>query len=109
MKGFKMTEKELMREWLAEIKKIGIVAKGSIRQYKRNCGSKNCRKCASGERHPTHQMTYYIDGKQHSKYIGPTQLEGIQQAISNGRKLEELMVRFGLEYLDILKEKNKKK
>jgi len=104
-----MTEKELMKKWLAAIKEVGIIAKGSIRQYKRNCGSKNCRKCASGERHPTHQMTYYLDGKQHSKYIGPTQLEGIRQAIANGRKLESLMVSFGLEYLDILKEKNKKK
>lgn len=104
-----MTEKELMKKWLAEVKKIGFAAKGSIRQYKRNCGSENCRKCASGEGHPTHQMTYYLDGKQHSKYIGPTQLEQIRQAISNGRKLEDLMVSFGLEYLDMLKKANQEK
>ena len=102
-----MTEKELMKKWFAAVKEIGFVAKGSIRQYKRNCGKKNCLKCASGERHLTYQMTYYKDGRQHSKYVGPAQLEDFRQAIANGRKLEELMVDFGLEYLEILKKKAK--
>lgn len=104
-----MEKQELIEKWLAAVKEIGIAAKGSLRQYKRNCGSKKCRKCRSGERHPTHQLTYYLEGKQHSRYIGPTQLEQMQKAIANGRKLEELLVCFGLEYLDMLKAENREK
>lgn len=98
-----MDEQKLLEKYLAELKEIGIAAKGSIRQFKRNCGKASCKKCASGERHLSHQMTYYLDGKQHSRFVGPTQLEAMRQAISNGRQVEELLVRFGLEYLDMLK------
>lgn len=98
-----MDEQELLEKYLAEIKEIGLAGKGSIRQFKRNCGKASCKKCASGERHLSHQMTYYQEGKQHSRFVGPTQLEAMRQAIANGRKVEELLVRFGLEYLDMLK------
>ncbi len=98
-----MNERELLKKYQLALKETGIAAKGSIREYKRNCGNKSCRKCKCGERHPTHQMTYYLDGKQHSRYIGPGQLEPMRQAIANGRKVEKLLVLFGLEYLDMLK------
>lgn len=104
-----MDKRGLMEKWLRSVKETGIAAKGSIREYKRNCGSGKCRKCASGERHPTHQMTYYLNGRQHSRHIGPSQLEQMRKAIFNGRRLEELLVRFGLEYLDMLKKDNRKK
>lgn len=104
-----MTEHELMLKWLKEVKEIGMVAKGSIRQFKRNCGLKTCKKCASGERHLSHQMTFYQDGKQHSRFVGPSQLEKMKEAIANGRRLENLMVAIGLEYLKMMKEENKKK
>ena len=104
-----MEKRELMEKWLKAVKGTGIAAKGSIREYKRNCGSKKCRKCASGERHPRHQMTYYQYGRQRSRHVGPLQLEQMREAIANVRKLEELMVRSGLEYLDMLKENSRKK
>ena len=104
-----MEKQELIEKWLAAVKETGIAAKGSIHEYKRNCGSKKCRKCRSGERHPTHQLTYYLEGKQHSRHVGPRQLEQMQKAIANGRKLEELLVCFGLEYLDMLKAETRKK
>ena len=102
-----MDEKELMEKWLEEVRALGMVAKGSIRQFRRNCGLKTCKRCASGERHLSHQMTFYQDGKQHSRFVGPSQLEEMKQAIANGRKLEELLVSFGLEYLKMLKDRNK--
>lgn len=104
-----MGKRELMEKWLKAVKETGISAKGSIREYRRNCGSKKCRKCASGERHPTHQMTYYLDGRQRSRHVGPSQLQQMREAIANGRKLEEMLVRFGLEYLDMLKEDRRKR
>jgi hypothetical protein len=54
-------------------------------------------------------MTYYLEGKQHSSYVGHSQLEQMRQAIANGRELEELMVRFGQEYLVALKNASKQR
>ncbi len=48
-------------------------------------------------------MTYYLDGRQRSRHVDPSQLEQMREAIANGCRLEELLVRFGLEYLDMLK------
>lgn len=48
-----MEKRELLEKWLKAVKETGIAAKGSIREYKRKCGSGKCRKCASGERHST--------------------------------------------------------
>ncbi len=98
-----MDEHELLEKYLEELREIGLAGKGSIREFRRNCGKAGCKKCASGERHLSHQMTYYQDGRQHSRFVGPTQLEAMRLAIANGRKVEKLLVRFGLEYLDLLK------
>jgi hypothetical protein len=104
-----MDLQELMSGWLEAVKETGFVAKGSIHEYRRNCGRKSCKKCASGERHTAWQMTYYLDGRQRSKYIQEGQLDELRRAIANGRKLEDMMVRFGLEYLDATKKSGKKK
>jgi hypothetical protein len=53
-------------------------------------------------------MTYYLDGRQRSRHVGPSQLEQMRKAIANGRRLEELLVKFGMEYLDMLKEGSRK-
>lgn len=98
-----MTEREVREGWLKAVTELGPVVKGSIKEIKAVCGSKKCKKCLSGERHQAFQMTYYLDGKQHSKYIQKGQLELARVALENGRKLEELMTRFGLEYLNATK------
>ena len=98
-----MSENELMEKWLKEVKNLGFVAKGSIRKFKRKCNKAGCKKCESGIKHDSHQMTYYLDGKQHTRFVGPKQLEQIRHAIENGRKLEVLLVQYGQEYLKLLK------
>lgn len=103
-----MTENEVREKWLEAVNDLGPVIKGSIKEIKAVCGSKKCKKCLSGERHQAFQMTYYLAGKQHSKYIQKGQLELARAALENGRRLEELMTRFGLEYLDATKAARKR-
>lgn len=98
-----MTEREVRENWLKAVTELGPVVKGSIKEIKAVCGNKKCKKCVSGERHQAFQMTYYLKGKQHSKYIQKGQLALARAALENGRKLEELMTRFGLDYLNVTK------
>ena len=102
-------ERELLEKWLEAVKLLGPVAKGSIREYKRRCGLKGCKRCARGEGHPTKQLTYYQEGKQKSAFVGPGQFEAFSLAIANGRKLEAMAVEFGLEYLKLLKAAGKRR
>ena len=70
------------------------VAKGSVREYKQKCKSK------SGEGHPVWQMTYYQEGKQKSKHIPKWLIGELKEALENGRKLEELLGKAGLAFIE---------
>ena len=52
-------------------------------------------------------MTYYLDGKQRSKHIPLALVDDVKQALENGRKLEELLLRTGLEHIEELKANRK--
>ena len=101
----KMNEEELLEKWVAEVRKIGPVIRGFVSPFKRKCGKKGCRKCASGEGHPSWQLTFYLNGKHSSRHIGDSQLAKVKSAIENGKRLAQLSVEFGLEYLKFLKNK----
>lgn len=79
-------------EWIREASKLFPVAKGSVREVKKGCGYASCKRCASGEKHQAYLFTYYQNGKQKSHHVPKPKLEGIQQALANGRELERLMV-----------------
>lgn len=101
-----MEKSETQKRFMEEVVKLWPAAKGSVRKYNRKCTKKSvCEKCKSGEGHPVWEMTYYKDGKQKSKHIATAHIEEVKKALENGRRIEELLVEFGLEYIDELKKK----
>jgi len=96
---------ELNEKWLKEIEELWPFAKGSVREYRQKCSKKECSKCKTGERHLTWQMTYYENGRQRSKHVPRAHIEELKKAIENGRKVEEILIKAGLEYLEFLKDK----
>ena len=71
------------------------VAKGSLNQVRKPCVRPNCRACASGERHPAWLFTFRQGGRQRCMYVPQELVPILQQAIENGRELEQLMVASG--------------
>ncbi len=90
---------------VAAVDGLWPAAKGSVREYMQKCARTNCRRCKSGKGHPVWQLTYYEGGRQRSKHIPRKLIGGIKRAIENGRRIEALLVRAGLEYLEEQKTK----
>ncbi len=99
-----MIDKE---KWLEEVGELYPVAKGSVREVKKGCGYASCKRCASGEKHQAYLFTYYQNGKQKSHHVPKPKLAGIQQALENGRKLEQLMVESALSLIQTDRKRKK--
>jgi hypothetical protein len=84
-------ERQFHKEWVAHVKALGPAIKGSLTQFRRNCGRPGCKKCRSGERHLTWQLSYYSDGTHRNCHVGPGQLEAVRKSLANGRALEHAM------------------
>ena len=67
--------------------KIEEFVRGSVVLMKRPCTYPRCRKCASGERHPTWVLTVSRCGKTHTVYLGKKRLAAAQRMAANYRKL----------------------
>lgn len=98
-----MTRKEFFQHYLKEIRSIGPVVKGSLAQYNRRCGKPGCRKCQSGEGHPSWILGYYADGRHTTCHVSPSHVGEVKAAIDNYRRLEETLARLGVEYVKMLK------
>ena len=86
-------------KWMKKVMRVWPVAKGSLREVTKTCSRKNCQACLSGEKHLSWLFTYYVDGKQRCKYVPKDKVKTMQEALINGRKLEQLILESGLEIL----------
>ncbi len=103
-----MNEKEVKRqEWLDTMVKLYPAAKGSVREVKKCCGYKSCKRCASGEKHQAFLFTYYQDGKQRSHHVPKPKLQALRDALENGREIERLMVENALSLIQSDRRKKK--
>jgi hypothetical protein len=58
---------------------------------KRRCIFAGCRKCASGERHPTWVLTVNRKGKTHTVYVGQSRLAEAKRLVENYRRVKSLL------------------
>jgi len=100
-----MGKSEAKAKLVSEVERLWPAAKGSVREYHQKCVKAECRRCASGKGHPVWQLTYYLDGRQRSKHIPRSLIGDVKRALANGRKIEALLVKSGLGYLEELKGK----
>jgi len=98
-------ERQFHEEWVAEVEALGPAIKGSLTQFRRRCGKRGCKKCASGEGHLTWQLSYYVEGIHKNCHVGPGQLEAVRRALANGKALEQAMSANGFKLVKLLKGK----
>ena len=65
--------------------------RGSVVLMKRRCIFTGCRKCASGERHPTWVLTVNRKGKTQTVYVGKSRLAEAQRLVDNYRRAKGLL------------------
>ena len=97
-------EKKLWKSFLNDVKALGQVSKGSLGQFWRKCGLPGCKQCKdNGKGHLSYKLTFKQNGKSCTRFVGPSQVEAMREALENGKKLTDMMLKYGLEYLRIMK------
>lgn len=81
-------KRKLLAKRLARFEEF---VRGSVVLMKRPCTYARCRKCASGERHPTWVLTISRSGKTHAVYLGKKRLDAAKRLTENYRKLLALV------------------
>ena len=91
------------RRFHDEIAALWPLAKGSLSEVRKPCTRKGCKACADGTKHPAFIYTYREGKKLHCLHVRPEFVPELRQAIENGRKLEEMLVRLGREHVGRLR------
>jgi Family of unknown function (DUF6788) len=102
------TLEQVMRWFQAAVQKLSPVAAGSLSLRKSPCIRKNCPACASGEGHSSYSLYGRLDGKRFSIYVPDELVPQLNDAIANGRRVQELLSEAGVRYAHALKAKRKK-
>jgi hypothetical protein len=76
---------------LGRLGRIEEFLRGSVVLMKRPCTYPGCRKCASGERHPTWGMTVSEHGKTRTVYLGAKRLDAARRMTENYRRVQALI------------------
>lgn len=89
---------------LRRLASIGDFARGSVVLMKRKCTYPGCRRCASGQRHPTWVLTVSRNGKTKTVYLGKKRLAQAQRLVRNYRTLTEMIEQIADVNLQLLRE-----
>ena len=102
------TPEHVIRWFQAEVQKLSSVAAGSLCLRKSPCIRKNCPACAKGEGHSSFALYGRRAGKRFSIYVPEELVPEIRDAITNGRRVQDLISEAGVRYTEALKAKRRK-
>ncbi len=92
------TVAELRREFLAVVGKLWPVAGGSLSWRKNSCMRERCAACAGGVGHPGYGLWGRSGEQRFGLYVPAELAPELEQALRNGRALQELVLEMGVRY-----------
>jgi hypothetical protein len=92
------TVAELQQEFLAAVSKLWPVAGGSLSLRKNSCIREHCAACASGAGHPHYGLWGRNGARRFGLYVPEELAPELEQAVENGRALQQLITEMGLRY-----------
>jgi len=92
------TVAQLRREFVAAVGKLWPVAGGSLSWRKNSCIRKQCAACESGMGHPGYGLWGRSGGQRFGLYVPAELAPELEQALRNGRALQELVLEMGMRY-----------
>jgi uncharacterized protein DUF6788 len=97
---------EDVRRWfLREVSELWPLAAGSLSLRTGPCIREHCSACQRGEGHASYALYGRKENRRFSVYVPEELVPLVQQAVNNGRKLDNLMREAGLRYTVALKAK----
>ena len=95
---------EDVRRWfLQQVSELWPLATGSLSLRTGPCIREHCMACERGEGHASYALYGRKNNRRFSVYVPEELVPRVQQAVNNGRKLEQLMREAGLRYTVPLK------
>lgn len=95
---------EDVRRWfLRQVSELWPLAAGSLSLRTGPCIRENCSACQRGEGHASYALYGRKASRRFSVYVPQELVALVQQAVDNGRKLQQLMREAGLRYTAALK------
>jgi hypothetical protein len=76
---------------LARLAASSEFIRGSVVLMKRKCARPQCRRCLSGQRHPTWVLTYSRKGKTRTVYLGEKRLAEARRMVGQHHALMDLV------------------
>lgn len=89
----------LRQNFLRQLETLWPAIKGSLAQVRKPCIRPNCPACARGDKHPAFILAFTDKGKRRCMYVPAQLVPQLQQALRNGKALEELLYQLGPELL----------
>jgi len=89
----------LRRNFLRRLEKLWPAIKGSLAEVRKPCIRPNCAACARGDKHPAFILSLTDKGRRRCMYVPAEFVPQLQQALRNGKALEEFLYQMGPELL----------
>jgi len=94
---------DVERWFAAAIAKLWPIAAGSLSLRRCPCIRENCRVCARGEGHASYVLYARRSGRRVSIYVPDDLAPKVEEAIENGRRLQQLANEAGVRYVEAVK------
>lgn len=92
------TVAQLRREFVAAVSKLWPVAGGSLSWRKNSCTREQCAACKSGLGHPGYGLWGRSGEQRFGLYVPVELAPELEQALENGRALQQLVLEMGVRY-----------
>jgi len=95
----KSSDTALRQNFFRQIEKLWPAIKGSLAEVRKPCIRPNCPACARGDKHSAHILSFTEKGRRRCMYVPAELVPQLEQALRNGRALEEFLYQLGPELL----------
>jgi hypothetical protein len=95
----KSPDSSLRQDFLRQLQKLWPAIKGSLAEVRKPCIRPNCPACARGDKHLAFILSFTDKGRRRCMYVPAELVPQLQQALRNGKALEELLYQLGPELL----------
>jgi hypothetical protein len=95
----KSSDSALRQDFLRRLEKLWPAIKGSLAKIRKPCIRPHCAACARGDKHPAFILSFTDKGRRRCMYVPAELVPPLQQALRNGKALEEFLYQMGPELL----------
>lgn len=96
------------QRFLNELAGLWPLAKGSLAEVRKPCIRPACPACRSGQKHKALIFSLAYRGKRRCLYVPRELEEGVRQALSNGRRLEQRLSELGAELIERYRQRRRR-